>query len=85
MNYLFFDTETTGVPCNYNAPVTDTNNWPRLVQLGWIVTDEYGNVLKQRSRIVRPEGCTIPYEASSIHEITTEKALREGYDLSGIL
>ena len=44
MNYLFCDTETTGVPRNYNAPVTDTNNWPHLVQLGWIVTDEYGNI-----------------------------------------
>ena len=33
MNYLFFDTETTGVPRNYYAPVTDTNNWPRLEEL----------------------------------------------------
>jgi len=28
--YLFFDTETTGVPKNYNAPISDLNNWPRL-------------------------------------------------------
>ena len=33
MNYLFFDTETTGVPRNYYSPVTDTNNWPRLEEL----------------------------------------------------
>ena len=33
-HYLFFDTETTGLPKNYNAPITDTDNWPRLVQLG---------------------------------------------------
>ena len=65
MNYLFFDTETTGVPRNYYAPVTDTNNWPRLVQLGWIVTDEYGNILKRCSRIIRPEGFSIPAEAAS--------------------
>ena len=82
---LFFDTETTGVPRNYNAPVTDTYNWPRLVQLGWIVTDEYGEIIKQRSRIVRPEGFTIPSDASSIHGITTYKALREGYDLADVL
>ncbi len=31
--YLIFDTETTGLPKNYNAPLTDADNWPRLVQL----------------------------------------------------
>jgi hypothetical protein len=28
--YLFFDTETTGLPKNWKAPVTDLNNWPRM-------------------------------------------------------
>jgi hypothetical protein len=34
--YLFFDTETTGLPSNYKAPATDLNNSPRLVQLAWL-------------------------------------------------
>jgi len=34
--YLFFDTETTGLPKNWKAPVTDLNNWPRLVQLAYL-------------------------------------------------
>ena len=34
--YLFFDTETTGLPRNWKAPITDLNNWPRLVQLAYI-------------------------------------------------
>ena len=37
--YLIFDTETTGLPKNYNAPITDTDNWPRLVQLAWQLHD----------------------------------------------
>jgi len=36
MNYLIFDTETTGLPRNYKAPVTDGDNWPRLVQLAFL-------------------------------------------------
>ncbi len=36
-NYLFFDTETTGVPRNYKAPSSDTRNWPRLVQLACVL------------------------------------------------
>lgn len=37
MKYLFIDTETTGLPKEYDAPYTDIDNWPRLVQLAWIV------------------------------------------------
>ena len=29
---LFFDTETTGLPKNWKAPITDLENQPRLVQ-----------------------------------------------------
>ncbi|KAF0237889.1 MAG: DNA polymerase III subunit [Prolixibacteraceae bacterium] len=41
--YLFFDTETTGLPKNWKAPVTDLNNWPRLVQLAYLLYDSDGN------------------------------------------
>ena len=37
--YLFFDTETTGLPRSWKAPITDSNNWPRLVQIAWLVFD----------------------------------------------
>ena len=29
--YLIYDTETTGLPKNFSAPVSDSDNWPRLV------------------------------------------------------
>lgn len=57
--YLFFDTETTGLPKRWNAPVTDLENWPRLVQLAWIMYDDRGNMLESRDVIVKPEGFTI--------------------------
>ena len=41
--YLFFDTETTGLPKNWKAPITDFNNWPRLVQLAFLTFDKDGN------------------------------------------
>jgi DNA polymerase-3 subunit alpha len=37
--FLIYDTETTGLPKNYNAPLTDSDNWPRLVQLAWQLHD----------------------------------------------
>jgi len=83
--YLFFDTETTGLPRSWNAPVTDVDNWPRLVQLAWLTYDKEGNKMDGGDYIVKPEGFTIPAETSRIHGITTERAEREGVNLRRLL
>jgi len=83
--YLFFDTETTGIPKNYKAPVSDLKNWPRLVQIAWLVADQAGNEMTSAEHIVRPNGYTIPPAASKIHGITTERALQDGLDITAIL
>lgn len=83
--YLFFDTETTGLPRRWNAPVTDLENWPRLVQLAWIACDEKGNTIEEKCDIVKPEGFVIPMEVSRVHGITTTMAQAEGVDLLSVL
>ncbi len=83
--YLFFDTETTGLPKNWKAPVADLNNWPRLVQLAFLYYDNNGNKISGGDFIIKPEGFTIPADASRIHGISTEKAIREGVAISSVL
>jgi DNA polymerase III epsilon subunit-like protein len=83
--YLFFDTETTGLPRNWQAPVTDLNNWPRMVQLAWLLYDETHQEIKRRDYIIKPEGYLIPAAAAKVHGISTEKALAEGVELSAVL
>lgn len=83
--YLFFDTETTGVPRNYKAPITDLDNWPRLVQLGWILCDKQGNELQTGNDIIKPVGFIIPEAASNVHKITTVIAMLKGQDLRQVL
>ncbi|MCX7611558.1 MAG: 3'-5' exonuclease [Ignavibacterium sp.] len=83
--YLFFDTETTGLPRNWKAPVTDLNNWPRLIQLAFLYYDSNGNKISGGDFIIKPEGFTIPTEASRIHGISTERALREGQLIKNVL
>lgn len=78
MVYLFFDTETTGLPKNYKAPSTDVDNWPRLVQLSWILKAGKDRELSRGDFVIRPDGFVIPEEASNVHGITTERALKEG-------
>ncbi len=83
--YLFFDVETTGLPKNWNAPVSELENWPRIVQLAWLEYDLKGNELSRDNYIVKPEGFTIPEEATKIHGITTEQAEKEGVIINEIL
>ncbi len=83
--YLIFDTETTGRPRDYNAPLTDFDNWPRLVQLAWQTHDEKGELVEVHNYIVKPEGFEIPHGAVKIHGITTERAMREGLPLEEVL
>ena len=83
--YLFFDTETTGLPKNWKAPVTDTDNWPRMIQIGWVLCDESGTIVNQKDYIIAPEGFTIPAESAAVHGITTERAVLEGVPLQEVL
>jgi len=80
--YLFFDTETTGFPTH---PTSDFRNWPRLVQIAWILTDINGTELERHCHIVRPEGFTIPERVTKIHGITTEEAYNQGIPLEHAL
>lgn len=85
MKILFFDTETTGLPKDWNAPVEQLDNWPRLVQIAWQVYDSNGNLLEEHDYVIKPVGFIISIEASAVHKITTEKALKIGVDLLTIL
>ena len=82
---LFFDTETTGLPKNWQAPVSDLNNWPRIVQLAWILSDDKGKEISGQNYIIKPEGFLIPEESSRVHGISTEQAMREGINLEKAL
>jgi DNA polymerase III epsilon subunit-like protein len=82
---LFFDCETTGLPrTRYFSPDT-VDDWPHLVQLAWARYDDRGNKEDARSRIIRPEGFTIPPDSTRIHGITHAHARRVGEELADVL
>ncbi len=83
--YLIFDTETTGLPRSWSAPITDTDNWPRCIQIAWQLHDEMGNLIEHQDYLVKPEGFNIPYDAERIHGISTELAMEQGVSLSEVL
>ncbi|NND88956.1 MAG: PHP domain-containing protein, partial [Flavobacteriaceae bacterium] len=83
--YLIFDTETTGLPRNWNAPLSDSDNWPRCIQIAWQLHDELGNVIEHQDFLVQPDGFNIPFDAEKIHGISTELAAQEGIPLAEML
>jgi DNA polymerase III subunit alpha len=83
--YLIFDTETTGLPRNYNAPITDVDNWPRCVQIAWQLHDDLGNCIEHKDYLIKPNGFSIPFQSEKIHGISTELATTNGEELEKVL
>ena len=78
---LFFDTETTGLPPKNAKWSVDYMSFPHIVQLSWKCSDK--DVV--HDYIIKPDGYEIPVEATNIHGISTEKALKEGIFLKDVL
>jgi len=83
--FLIFDTETTGLPKKWKAPLTDFENWPRMVQLAWQCHDLKGNFLFAKNHVIIPEGYTIPKDVEEVHGISTEIAKEKGIPLKEAL
>ena len=83
--YLFFDTETSGLPKDYKQPASNLINWPRLVQLAWLLYDSQGHELSRRNYIIKPENFIISAGATRIHGITQKEAIEKGADLEDVL
>ena len=83
--YLFFDTETTGLPENRYAPLSDSDNWPLIVQIAWRQHDEARDLIAEKDYVIKPDGFIIPEESTMIHGITMKRALEEGFDLKPVM
>ena len=83
--YLIFDTETTGLPKRWNAPLSDSENWPRCIQIAWQIHDSKGFVISHEDYLIRPDGFTIPFDSEQVHGISTALAEDQGVPLSDVL
>ena len=86
MQFLIFDTETTGLPINWKAPMTQIDNWPRVIQLAWILCDVNGIELNRGKYLIRPEGWTMPTgDFWKENGFTHEKSVLEGIEIEKVL
>lgn len=63
----------------------NANGYPRLVQIGWILTDDRDNILSSQTLYVQPSGFSIPANVVQFNGISTEYALEHGLTLLDVL
>ena len=83
--YLIFDTETTGLPKRWDAPLSDSENWPRCIQIAWQIHDANGELVTHEDYLIQPDGFTIPFDSEQVHGISTALAEEQGVPLSQVL
>ena len=83
--YLIFDTETTGLPKRWDAPLSDSENWPRCVQVAWQIHNKNGELVSQKSFLIKPNGFSITYESEKVNGISTALAEKQGASLENVL
>lgn len=67
---LFIDTETSGLPKNWNLPYSDNNNWPYAVQISWVIYTADQVEVKREDHYIKDDDFDISAEAFNIHGIT---------------
>ena len=91
---LFYDTETTGFigkNClikneTDKYPVVQTSiGMPHIVSIACILTDDNLNEVMSFNALLKPDNYTIPIEATNVHGITTEYALKYGIERASVL
>lgn len=83
--YIFFDTETNGLPKNYKARIQDLDNWPRVIQFAWIMLHEDGS-FQENKFFIKPDGWVVPKEAFWMDKgYSTERCENEGTSMKVVL
>lgn len=75
--FLVFDTETTGLPIDRYAHYTEVENFPRIVQLAWMLLDDEFKLISNDSVYIN-SGVKIPPEATRINGITNTMIKEKG-------
>ncbi|MBC6607633.1 3'-5' exonuclease [Hymenobacter sp. BT188] len=69
---LFVDTETSGIPQDWNKPYSSRDNWPHIAQLAWVVYTRDGQEVKAENHYILSSDYDMSPASATIHGITPE-------------
>jgi DNA polymerase-3 subunit epsilon len=83
MKIIVFDTETTGLPTEWNASITQPWKWPHIVQISFILYEtETRELLACQDHIIKVgDDVVISKKSQEIHGITPSRCKRRGIDI----
>jgi len=87
MKVLIFDTETTGLPIGRNPSIYETQKWPHILQLSYIVYDSETNdiITVEDDYIHINDDVVIEPGSQTIHNISREILLDKGIPIKDAL
>jgi len=87
MLILFLDTETTGLPEGKNISLYQTQKWPYVIQLSYIIFDtEVNEVVHTFDSVIKlDDSVEISEKSISMHGVTRERSQTEGVNMKGAL
>ena len=85
--YLIYDTETNGLPQYYKAPSTETDNWPKMVSIAYMVCSEDGEKLFQGYFEIKPTWSKSDHDlvAQRTHGLSYEHLMQNGVDVKEVI
>lgn len=84
-SYLILCTRASDKPKNWQAPVTEPWNWPRLLALSWAATTESGELKKTKEIIIRPQGFEVSAAVLAENHLTASRQQNEGISVANAL
>ncbi|WP_158655899.1 3'-5' exonuclease [Sphingobacterium sp. HMA12] len=75
---LFLDTETSGLPKKWSKRYTESDNWPHVLQLAWIIFDENQNEIKRTNKYIYEPLIPISPASEQIHGLTPPFLMKYG-------
>lgn len=83
--FLFLDTETSGLPKKWNRAYTDSDNWPHILQLAWIIFDEDRQEIKRTNKYIYEPLIPISPASEQIHGLTAPFLMKHGEKKKDVL
>lgn len=69
---LFVDTETSGIPRDWNQPYSNQDHWPHIAQLAWVICTREGEEVKVENCYIQPNDYDMSPESGSVHGLTLD-------------